>query len=301
MISVIEKAMTMNNTHALTLIPYHFLTRIEKANEKMLPLEQLKHMMIKESQDYKFCPFIESQVVDQLLLDYQPLCRYHMKSILDCQEKPGDIIYISMAHIKKEINHELYNHYFAFQFHLVLELVSWDDQMIIVKPVVIKDQLTFLKHQHAAREKEKTFNLIYQLQHYIHCPYCVPTLCSTFFYYKQNNQVLPKVVSHVNDHFKKAFVLVKDDRVDLIKLFNLTQIKWHCNHYDDYIHKIEKMGEQYEWQYHQIIEHIHKLHYNTMKFYERSNEQQKNVNHWHIHKCDMTKTSSPSWRSKNVH
>lgn len=290
---LVLKAMMINNHHQLQTIPFSFLTRIEKPQEKLLSLTTLNQFNVDHETSF-FTPFKPSLVIDQIQCDYQPLCHHHMKSILDCQYQPDDYIYISMQHIKyfiKNFDFQFFQLDMFNQFHLILQIKSINDKTLTVQPVMMNDKMNFLKHQEKARIDEKKFNLIYQLKNYIHCPFCVPTLCSTFLMYKKLNQPIPKSLSFVDDQYKKAFVLIKNDRIQLITLFNLSLIKWKCNNYDEYIKKMEFIGEQHQWQYFNVINIIHKLHYNTMKFYERATEQKSNWNE------AKTKTSSPSWRT----
>jgi len=294
MFNLVSTAMSINNTCQLTTIPFHYLTRIEKPNHPLLPIHVLNYLSTTSQQDF-FVPFQNTQQIDQLLLDYQSMCHTHIKSILTTNA--SHYIYVSMTHDKNNNYKNFYNNHYQHQFHYIFEYISCDDQ-VFVKPVYISNINIFLNHQELARQYEKQFNLIHQIQHYIHCPYCIPTLASTFLFYKEGNKIEPKMLSLVDDEFKKAFVLIKNDRINLNKLFSLTQIKWKIHYYDDYINKINNIGQKYKWDYYQIINHIHKIHYNTMKFYERSQDKKNNVN-WNDTKCLQQKTNSPSWRSTN--
>jgi len=284
--------MMINNNHQLSSIPLSFLTRIEKPHDVLYSLPILSQLTIDNEQSL-FYPFHQTQLIDQLQAYYQSLCQYHTKSILDCQYQKNQYIYVSMQHIKqfiKSYDLQFYNVELFKQFHIVLQLLSYDDKNIIVKPVIINEKNCYLKNQKKTNEQDKKFNLIYQIKNYIHCPYCVPTLCSTILMYKNTNLTIPKSLSYVDEKYKKAFVLVKNDRIDLVTLFNLSQIKWKCSTYDEYSKKMELIGNQHQWQYYHIINMIHKLHYNTMKFYERVKEPKSNWNE------TKNKANSPTWR-----
>lgn len=295
MFNVVSTALAVNNTCSLTTIPFSYLTRIEKQNEPLISLSILNQSSIVSQNNY-FYPFQNEHQNAPLYTSYQPLCQYHVKSILNSQDQ--SIIYISMSHHKNNYKDFFANQY-GCQFHYILQLISYDEQLV-VKPVIINDLNIFLKHQEKAREYEKKFNLIHHIKNYIDCPYCVPTLASTCLFYKQNDKIISKK-SLVDDSFKKAFTLIKDDRIDLNLLFNLTQIKWKSNDYTQYVNKINLIGDKMEWNFYNIINYIHKLHYNTIKYYERWQDKKNNQNSWHDTKMAKNeascKTNSPSWRS----
>jgi hypothetical protein len=295
--NVVDTGLIINNTCSLKYIPYSFLTRPEKNGDELISLNDLYNMNL-HGYSRGIFPYNNQEVIDDLKLDYQILCNEHIKEILlNNQEK---YIYISMQHATNTINKTYKNfivHNYHKQLHLILEVLSYNDENINVKPVIINNIDDFLEHQKIARIKEKQFNLKYNIKDYIHCPYCFPTMCSTYFYYKELHKSIPTKKSSIDKEFKKAFILIRHDRIKIDIFFNLTLKKWKCDSYNSYINKLNFIGLKYNWDFNAIITYIHTNHYNIYKSYERINEK-KYDNDWNIKKkSSLQRECSINWRA----
>ncbi len=282
MIDIIETALTVNNNITLDKVPYHYLTR--KETTSLIPLEQLN---MKIQMNHYQQPFKSESIEDQLKLSYQVICKDHMKDLLENFQ----YVYVSMEHIDIKLQYkEFYYSNMYKQFHLIFKLVDWNDDYIEVESVCV-DFNEFLKHQHIARNIEQQFNLKYNLKKYITCPCCFPTLASTALYYKEMNGKWPNKLSMIDDRFSKAFVLIKNDRINIENVCKIAQYKWKCESCDDYEKCVLKLGEKYKWNYDLIISFLHKTHYSILKGCENLRDKESN-GAW-----KGNRTNSPSWRS----
>ena len=72
-------------------------------------------------------PYIHITIEDTLKLNYQVLCKDHMKELLE----NFDIIYVSMEHLADAIKEHYKDFYYSDmykQFHLTFQLIDWDDE-----------------------------------------------------------------------------------------------------------------------------------------------------------------------------
>ena len=281
MIDVIETALLVNNSVALTRIPYHYLTR--PYTEPLMPLDRLS---MKIQMNHPYQPFIPCNMEDSLKTSYQVMCKDHMKALLE----NFDIIYVSFNHFSDYIKDNFKEFYYTDmykQFHLVFRLVDWDDEGLDVE-IILQDKKSYMRHQYVARQFETNFNLQNNLKPYITCPCCFPTMAGTALYYKEK---LPTKLTMIDSAFAKAFVLVRNDRIGIENICKVALLKWKCHNDEDYEKYLMNMGKKHKWQYNNILSELHKTHYAIIKTCESVKEKQ-----CHSWKSDRN-TNSPSWRS----
>lgn len=288
---IIETSVEINNRFNINIIPYSYLTRIEK--EPLMALNKLDRLRLEKS-EYHCKEFISLSVEESLKLKYQPLCNTHLQKLIE-HEKIGNIIYISMAHIADSFKEthkdfyfsELYNH-----FHIVLELYHWDDSGIYVKSVTL-NRIEYLRHQELARVKEKQYNLKHNLKEYITCPCCVSTFCSIALYYNDNMGYLPTKLSQIPDDFSNALVLLKNDRISIENVCVVAKNKWKSQNFEQYFTKLKNICESRQWDYEKIISYIHKTHYAILKTCENLRDKNTYNDRW----GKSRNLNSPTWRS----
>lgn len=284
MIDIIETALTINNSVTLTKIPYHYLTR--KETMSLLPLDRLS---MKIQMNHYTQPYTHCTIEDTLKLNYQVICKDHMKELLE----NFDVIYVSMEHLADAIKGHHKDFYYSDmykQFHFVFQLVDWDDEGLNVE-IMPLNHIEFIKHQHIARKFEVNFNLKYNLKKYITCPCCFPTLVSIGLYMKEMEGKLPTKLAMIDERFANALVLIKNDRINIENVCKVSQLKWKCYCYDDYEKKLKQIGDKYKWDFNQIVSYLHKNHYDILKSCERVRDQ-SSTGVW-----KSRNTNSPSWRS----
>ena len=283
MIDIIETALNLHNNVTLTKIPYHYLTRKET-----LPLISLDRLSMKIQMNQYVQPYVHQSMEDILKLDYQVPCKDHVKDLLE----NFDIIYVSMAHLSndiKEHNKEFYYSEMYKQFHFTFQLLDWNEEFLNVQ-IIPLNQNDFINHQYIARKFEINFNLKHNLKKYITCPCCFPTLVGISLFYKEMNGKVPTKLAMIDERYKNALVLIKNDRINLENVFKVAQTKWKCHTYENYEKRLVTLGEKHKWDFQNIVIDLHKTHYSILKNCERlrdqSNAQWKGRN-----------TNSPSWRS----
>lgn len=284
MCDIIETALNVNNNVTLNKIPYHYLTRKET-----LPLIALDRLSMKIQMNDYTKPYIHQNLEDTLKLNYQVLCKDHMKDLLE----NFDTIYVSMDHLSEAIKEHYKDFYYSDmykQFHLIFKLLDWDDDCLYVESISLSKS-DFLNHQYIARNFEVNFNLKHNIKKYISCPCCFPTLIGTGLYYKEMNGKLPTKLAMIDERFKNALVLIKNDRINIENVCKVSQLKWKCYNYDDYEKKLKQFGEKYKWDFNQIVGNLHKTHYDILKSCERVRDKEtKDV--W-----KSRNVNSPCWRS----
>ncbi len=284
MIDIIQTALELNNSVTLTKIPYHYLTRIETT-----PLIALNKLSIKIQMTNYIQPYIENNTESLLKLKYQIMCKDHMKDLLE----NFDTIYVSMAHLADAIKVQEKDFYYSDmykQFHLVFQLLDWDDDELHVK-IMPLDYSNFLKHQEIARSFECNFNLKHNVKRYISCPSCFPTIAGTGLYYKEMNGKLPNKLATIEPQFMNAFVLIKSDRIPVETICRTALTKWKVNNCQEYEKKMTQLAENNRWHFDLIISALHKTHYTILKGCERIRDKESENGAW------KRNTSSPSWRS----
>lgn len=290
---IIETCVEINNSFNINIIPYSYLTRVEK--EPLMALNKLNMIRLEISSNYVKYYKPPISIENSMILKYQTLCDTHLQKLLE-HEKIGNYIYICMDHISDSFKtkykdfylSELYNHLF-----IVLELYHYDDLGIYVKSVNL-NRLEFMKHQELARAKSNLYNLKYNLKEYITCPCCVSTLCGISLYYKDNMGGLPKNISQIPNDFNNALVLFKNDRMTTENIFNVAQKKWKSNTFEQYFIKLKNVCESRQWEYEKIISYIHKSHFDIYKVCERLRDKNSN-DLWHNR--SGRNLNSPTWRS----
>lgn len=264
---IVELAIFINNTLHLNKIPFDFLTRIETTS--LISLDILKLLSI-DCIVNTIKPYKDIKVEDEVKLKYQPLCSIHLKEVFKKIEKNGQYIYISMNHFEDKLlenkNYKNFCHcFFHHQFHFVLKLINFNQNFINVEPVIIHDKSNFLKHQKIAREKEKNYNLIYNVEKYIRCPCCLATICGLSIYHKEIDGKLPTKLSQINNEFNRALILIKNDRINIESLCKNSQIIFKCDNLIDYYKKIYNICKNLKWNYDDIISVLHDKHYKLLK------------------------------------
>ena len=293
MIDIIETALTLNNSVTLTKIPYDYLTR--KETIPLIPIDKLsmKIQMMQYAQ-----PYVHYNIEDTLKLNYQVMCKDHVKDLLE----NFDIIYVSMEHLADAIKEHHKDFYYSDmykQFHLTFQLLDWDDEGLHVE-ILNLNAIEFIKHQHIARNFETNFNIKHNIKKYITCPCCFPTIVATGLYYKEMNGKLPTKLAMIDERFEDAMILIKNDRINIENIFKVSQLKWKCFNCDDYEKKMKWIGEKYKWDFDPIVKYLHKNHYEILKSCERVRDNSSNGD-WKTRNPSFGRssdTSSPSWRSK---
>lgn len=288
---IIETGVKINNGFNINIIPYSYLTRIEK--EPLMALNKLDRLFIEMSNNHNK-EFALLSMEDDLKLKYQTLCNAHLQKLID-HEKIGNIIYISMEHYVdsfKETHKDFYFSELYRHLHIVLELYHWDDSGIYVKNVPL-NRKEFMRHQELARVKEKQYNLKHNLKEYFTCHYCLATLCSIALYYQDNMGYSPTKLSQIPSDFSNALVLLKNDRISIGNVCTVSKNKWKSPNFEQYFIKLKNICESRQWDYEKIISYIHKTHYAIMKTCEHIRDKNTFNDRW----GKTRNLDSPKWRS----
>ncbi len=96
----------------------------------------------------------------------------------------------------------------------------------------------------------------------------------------------------IDDQYKNALVLIKNDRIGLENVLKTAALKWHCQSQNDYEKKVTMLGEKHKWDFDRIVVNLHKTHYNIIKSCERFRDNNNDKLQW-----KGRNINSPSWRS----